>query len=124
VSRNWRSKAANRASPVSWNPSEFYDLGTSQTADDVEEDGEGAASRDERGEAYLREKNRVLADRVETLEATLEGKDDRIAALEAMVERLKNELNATETETDTEAERGDESASSVWGRTKGWFESD
>ena len=103
--------------------SEFYDPGTSQAADDVDGDGQDAASRDERGEAYLREKNRVLADRVETLEATLEEKDDRIAALEAMVERLKNELDAAEVETETETERGDESESSVWGRTKSWFES-
>ncbi|GGL36084.1 hypothetical protein GCM10009037_19520 [Halarchaeum grantii] len=104
--------------------SEFYDPGTSQTADDVEADGQGAASRADRGEAYLREKNRVLADRVETLEATLEEKNDRIEELEATVERLKSELDAVEPETDTGTERGDESESSVWGRTKGWFESD
>ncbi|GGN23901.1 hypothetical protein GCM10009021_26890 [Halarchaeum nitratireducens] len=100
--------------------SEFYDPETSQTADDVEADGQSATSRGEQGEAYLAEKNRVLADRVETLEATLEEKDDRIAELEAMIERLENELDAAEAETDTETERDEES--SVWGRTKGWFD--
>ncbi|GGL41488.1 hypothetical protein GCM10009037_26370 [Halarchaeum grantii] len=106
--------------------SEFYDPETSQAADDVDGDGRSAGSRDERSEAYLREKNRVLADRVETLEATLEEKDDRIAELEAMVKRLERGVDTAEVEpeTDTGAERGDESESSVWERTKGWFESD
>ncbi|QLC35529.1 hypothetical protein EFA46_014915 (plasmid) [Halarchaeum sp. CBA1220] len=106
--------------------SEFYDPEMSQTADDVEADGQSATSRADRGEVYLAEKNRVLADRVETLEAMLEEKEDRIAELEATVERLERELDTggAEPETDTETERGDESESSVWGRTKGWFDSD
>lgn len=103
--------------------SEFYEPEGGQTAGDVEEDGQSATSRDDRGEAYLAEKNRVLGDRVETLEARLEEKDDRIAELETMVERLKSERDAAQAELDRETESGG-SESSMWGRTKNWFDSE
>ncbi|MBP2252595.1 primase-polymerase (primpol)-like protein [Halarchaeum solikamskense] len=103
--------------------SEFYEPEGGETAGDVEEDGQSATSRDDRGEAYLAEKNRVLGDRVETLEARLEEKDDRIAELETMVERLKSERDAAQAELDRETESGG-SESSMWGRTKNWFDSE
>lgn len=104
--------------------SEFYKPEGGQPAERTDRDGQSEASRDDRGEAYLREKNRVLADRVETLEATIEKKDDRIAELEVTVDRLESELEAARAESDVGTESGVESGSSVWGRTRDWFDSD
>ncbi|GAA0302035.1 hypothetical protein [Halarchaeum salinum] len=101
---------------------EFYEPEKGQT--DERTDRDGAPSRDDRGEAYLREKNRVLADRVETLEERLKEKDDQITGLEATVEHLESELEATQTEPADEIESSDESEPSMWGRTKNWFESE
>ncbi|GGL44534.1 hypothetical protein GCM10009037_29920 [Halarchaeum grantii] len=101
--------------------SEFYEPETAQTDERTTSSRQRASSREERGEAYLREKNRVLADRVETLEATLEEKDERIAELEATVENLRDELEEARTDADTEADSGEEPASSMWKQTRNWF---
>jgi putative DNA primase/helicase len=90
------------------------------------------ASRDdsERSRAYLAEKNRLLTERVDELEATLERKTERIETLEADVERLTDALEARDRETDrTHEERvvdggaddEESEATSVWGRTKRLF---
>jgi len=50
------------------------------------------AADSERSRAYLAEKNRLLSERVDELEATLTEKTERIDALEAEIERLTDEL--------------------------------
>jgi len=75
--------------------SEFYDPDAS---DDTADDARGGSSPDvgaadsERSRAYLAEKNRLLSERVDELEATLAEKTKRIDALEAEIERLTDEL--------------------------------
>lgn len=54
--------------------------------------GRGGAGS-ERSRAYLAEKNRVLRERVDELEATLEAKQERITELEGTVERLRAVLD-------------------------------
>ena len=53
----------------------------------------------DRSRAYLAEKNRLLSERVDELEAALEQKTERIESLEAEIERLTNELAARDQET-------------------------
>jgi len=53
----------------------------------------------DRSRAYLAEKNRLLSERVDELEATLEQKTERIETLEAEVERLTDELATRDRET-------------------------
>jgi putative DNA primase/helicase len=86
----------------------------------------GAHDDSERSRAYLTEKNRLLTDRVDELEATLERKNERIDTLEAEIERLTEELAGRDRESgdpqeartvDPEGDNGSETAS-VWGRTK------
>ncbi len=87
-------------------------------------------SRDESepNHAYLAEKNRLLTDRVDELEATLKQKNDHIDHLEAEIKRL----NTEPAERDREAEQTREEqagttsecdtnsgASSLWGRLFG-----
>ncbi len=82
----------------------------------------------ERSRAYLTEKNRLLTERVDELEAALERKSERIETLEAEVERLTDALAARDRETTrtrdehTVAARDDENGSatsSVWSRLFG-----
>ena len=115
--------------------SEFYDPDTgedSPRSDATSDESPAAPNRDdsERSRAYLTEKNRLLAERVDELEAALEHKTERIETLEAEIERLKQELAARDRETEqsqdeqagTAGESGNESeTTSVWGRTKQWF---
>jgi len=101
-------------------PSEFYD------PDAGEDDAaaatpttrvEGRDEADSRSRAYLAEKNRVLADRVDDLEATLDAKSERIEELSAEVERLKAELEAVDSGSGEEADRDDvddESTTSIF----------
>jgi primase-polymerase (primpol)-like protein len=54
----------------------------------------------DRSRAYLAEKNRLLSERVDELEAALEQKTERIDTLEAEIERLTDELAARDRETE------------------------
>jgi len=115
--------------------SEFYDPDTRETAtESVPRTSESSttASRDESGQnrnrAYLVEKNRLLTDRVDELEATLEQKTERIEQLEATIEDLKTELAERDREieqtreeqagTTSDCDTASETAS-LWGRLFG-----
>jgi len=116
--------------------SEFYDPdagGESPHSHSTSDESPATPSRDdsERSRAYLAEKNQLLAERVDELEATLEQKTERIETLEAEIERLEQELAAHDRETEqshdeeagTAGENCDESeTTSVWGRTKQLFD--
>nr|WP_089871572.1 hypothetical protein [Halogranum rubrum] len=109
--------------------SEFYEprsTGESETdtptsdSDDVD---------NTRSRAYLVEKNRLLRERVNTLEATLDKRDERIEELEAEVERLTGSDVLDDKEPDVDdvnhlgatGDEGDSEATSLWGRTKRLF---
>ncbi|WP_135855167.1 phage NrS-1 polymerase family protein [Halorussus salinus] len=86
-----------------------------------------------RSQAYLTEKNRLLAERVEELETLLEWKNDRIDKLEAEVEQLTDELAERQQATNQTHEGqgvagspddGESQSESVWGRTKRLFGND
>ena len=74
----------------------------------------------DRSRAYLAEKNRLLTERVDELEAMLEQKTERINTLEAEIERLTDEFTARdqeieqpyEEETNTARENSGESEES------------
>jgi len=115
------------------NTSEFYDpdAGDESTHASTSTGGPSAVpSRDdsERSRAYLAEKNRLLTERVDELEATLERKTERIETLEADVERLTDALAARDREpertqdeqtvTASDDENGSETPS-VWRRLFG-----
>jgi len=75
--------------------SEFYDPDAGDdTADEIPATSspDVGAADSERSRAYLAEKNQILSDRVDELEATLTEKTERIDALEAEVKRLTDEL--------------------------------
>ncbi|GAB7120077.1 phage NrS-1 polymerase family protein [Natrinema pallidum] len=117
------------------NTSEFYDPDSGDESTQSHASSSTSttdAGRDEsdRSHAYLTEKNRLLTDRVDELEATLEQKNERIETLEAEIERLTEELADCDRETDPTHEEhavdagadDDESeTASVWGRTKRLF---
>ncbi|ELY72164.1 hypothetical protein C488_15382 [Natrinema pellirubrum DSM 15624] len=111
--------------------SEFYDPDArddSSEASSRQNESAITGSRDEPAEnhAYLVEKNRLLTDRVDDLETTLEEKNERIDALEATNEALREQLRdcqetlerrdqASNPEMDeASANEGD----SIWGRAK------
>ncbi|MFQ3319878.1 MAG: putative DNA primase/helicase [Natronomonas sp.] len=114
------------------NTSEFYDPDVDDEATHAStstgESSTDARADSERSRAYLSEKNRLLSERVDELEATLEQKTERIDTLEAEIERLTDEL-ATRDQQDgqsqgeqaaTTRERSSESATrSVWERLFG-----
>jgi primase-polymerase (primpol)-like protein len=87
--------------------SEFYDP---DAGDDTADDTPGGSSPDvgaadsERSRAYLAEKNRLLSERVDELEATLTEKTERIDALEAEIERLTDELATRGREEESQGE--------------------
>ncbi|UIP01630.1 hypothetical protein Hbl1158_16165 (plasmid) [Halobaculum sp. CBA1158] len=98
--------------------SEFYDTDAADphgTPDGVTTGG--TPDEADRSRAYLSEKNRLLSERVDELEATLEQKTERIETLEAEIERLTDELAARDQETaqsheedsGTASETGDDS---------------
>ncbi|MFD1571270.1 hypothetical protein [Halorubrum laminariae] len=78
--------------------SEFYDPDTADDTSATSSPDVGAADS-VRSRAYLAEKNRLLSERVDELEATLTEKTERIDALEAEVERLTDELATRDRET-------------------------
>ena len=85
--------------------SEFYDPDAGDDAADSHGSPDGVtAGRTpddaDRSRAYLAEKNRLLSERVDELEATLEQKTERIDTLEAEIERLSDELAARDRETE------------------------
>jgi primase-polymerase (primpol)-like protein len=112
--------------------SEFYDPDAADDTADRDttaaESSADARADSERSRAYLTEKNRLLSERVDELEATLEQKTERIDTLEAEIERLTDEL-ATRDQQDgqfqgeqaaTTRERSSESETrSVWERLFG-----
>ena len=119
------------------NTSEFYDpdAGDESTQSHASSGTSTTnAGRDESGRshAYLTEKNRLLTERVDELEATLAEKIDRIDTLEAEIERLTEELAGRDQEpgdpqeaTTVDSGEGDNESetASVWSRTKRFFES-
>jgi primase-polymerase (primpol)-like protein len=115
--------------------SEFYDPDTRETATESAprtSETSTAATRDKsdrkQNRAYLIEKNRLLTDRVDELEATLEQKTERIEQLEATIENLKTELaerdrvieqtQEKQAETTSDCDTASET-SSLWGRLFG-----
>jgi len=85
--------------------SEFYDPDAGDDAADPHgspDDVTAGRTPDDadRSRAYLAEKNRLLSERVDELEATLEQKTERIETLEAEVERLTDELEARDRGTE------------------------
>ena len=115
------------------NTSEFYDPGRAKrsTQSQLRSDPSGETNTDTgdsvekstRAQAHLSEKNRLLADRVDELEATLEAKNERIEALETENHRLKDALTSRDQETkQAPTETVEESISdSIWKRTKKRF---
>ncbi|WP_254525941.1 hypothetical protein [Natrinema caseinilyticum] len=98
--------------------SEFYDPDTRETAtESVSRTSESSttASRDKSertpNRAYPVEKNRLLTDRVDELEATLEQKTERIEQLEATIEDLKTELAERDREVEQTREEQAETTS-------------
>ncbi|MEZ3165649.1 phage NrS-1 polymerase family protein [Halorubrum miltondacostae] len=84
--------------------SEFYDPDAGDDVADPHGTPDGVAAggtpaETDRSRAYLTEKNRLLSERVDELEATLEQKTERIETLEAEIERLTDGLAAREQET-------------------------
>jgi len=115
--------------------SEFYDPDTDEDSPpphSTSDESPAAPSRDEseRSRAYLTEKNQLLAERVDELEATLEQKTERIETLEAELKRLEQELAARDREKEqsqdeqagpTGESSGESESTSMWGRTKRLF---
>ncbi|QFU84771.1 phage NrS-1 polymerase family protein [Natronorubrum aibiense] len=115
--------------------SEFYDPDTRETATESAprtSEPSTTASRDEskrtQNRAYLVEKNRLLTDRIDELETTLEQKTERINRLEATIEDLETELaernreieqtREEQAETMSDCDTASETAS-LWGRLFG-----
>ncbi|GAB7121199.1 hypothetical protein JCM9743_36700 [Natrinema sp. JCM 9743] len=113
--------------------SEFYDPDTRETATESAprtSETSTAATRDKSertpNRAYLVEKNRLLTDRVDELEATLEQKTERIEQLEATNRTLRDQLTTCEKRLEMHDQRSeretDEDSSpdhnSLWTRTK------
>ena len=115
------------------NTSEFYDpdRGNRPKQSQITTDSSGEADTEAdvgleestRSQAYLTEKNQLLADRVDELEATLEQKNERIDTLEAEIQRLKDELTNRDQETQPALQEDVEESStdSMWKRTKQRF---
>uniref|UniRef100_UPI00373FCC24 phage NrS-1 polymerase family protein n=1 Tax=Halostagnicola larsenii TaxID=353800 RepID=UPI00373FCC24 len=112
------------------NTSEFYDPDAREDSSEPsskESESSTAENRDEpaQNHAYLVEKNRLLSDRVDDLEATLEERDDRIAELEATNERLREqlsdyqeELERREDSSDPEMDGTPDQDDSIWTRAR------
>ncbi|WP_049915135.1 phage NrS-1 polymerase family protein [Natrialba taiwanensis] len=113
------------------NTSEFYDPDArddSSEASSRESESPTTGDRDEpaKNHAYLVEKNRLLSDRVDDLEATLKEKDDRIDELEATNELLREQLRdcqeTLERREQTSNPEMDETSAdednSIWGRVR------
>jgi primase-polymerase (primpol)-like protein len=109
------------------NTSEFYDpdRGNRSKQSQITNDPSAEAQGDEstRSQAYLTEKNRLLAGRVDELEATLKQKNERVDALEAEIQRLRGDLDSRDRETQktTKEEASERETESLLKRTKQWF---
>ncbi|GCF15657.1 hypothetical protein Harman_35920 [Haloarcula mannanilytica] len=93
--------------------SEFYDPDAGGDTEDPHGTPDrvatgGTPDEVDRSRAYLAEKNRLLSERVDELEATLEQKTERIEALETEIERLTDELATRDQET-TQSHKEDSS---------------
>ncbi|WP_254538699.1 phage NrS-1 polymerase family protein [Halomarina litorea] len=117
--------------------SEFYDPEFSNEATQPSSATGGSSTGTnhddtERSTAYRKERNRLLADRVDDLEATLEQKAERIETLEAELERLKHntdpdqQLDAGHNRHATDSDECDEppATASMWNRAKRLFRDD
>ncbi|WP_323677234.1 hypothetical protein [Halorubellus sp. PRR65] len=118
--------------------SEFYEPDAGDDTADAHDPAAGSSpgvdvGDSERSRAYLVEKNRLLGERIDELEATLAEKTERIDTLEAEVERLTEELATRDREpgdpqestpADTGGGDNESEPASVWGRTKRLFGSD
>ncbi|WP_408960180.1 hypothetical protein [Natrinema sp. 74] len=113
------------------NTSEFYDPDArddSSKASSRQSESSVTSSGDEpaQNHAYLVEKNRLLTDRVDDLEATLKEKDERIDELEATNEALREQLSdcqeALERRDQSSNPEMDETGAadsdSIWGRAR------
>jgi len=109
------------------NTTEFYDPDrgdrSKQSQITSEPSGEAQGDNSTRSLAYLTEKNRLLTDRLDELEATLEQKNERVDALETDIQRLKDELTSRGQETEQALQENTEKSStySMWKRTKQRF---
>ncbi|RZV05263.1 hypothetical protein BDK88_4289 [Natrinema hispanicum] len=113
--------------------SEFYDPDTRETSTESvpgTSESSTAATRDKSertpNRAYLIEKNRLLTDRVDELEATLEQKTERIEQLEATNRTLRDQLTTCEKRLEMHDQRSERETDvdsspdhdSLWTRTK------
>ncbi|ELZ68849.1 hypothetical protein C457_10576 [Haloferax prahovense DSM 18310] len=99
--------------------SEFYDPDTQPREDHETTTKQSVGPQSTQDKAYLAEKNRVLTERVETLEATLAEKQAYIEELEATVDRLEQRVEAV-APRDQDEDPDTESAS-MWERTRSWL---
>ncbi len=99
--------------------SEFYDPDTQPREDHETTMEQSVGTQPTQNTAYLAEKNQVLTERVETLEATLAEKQAYIEELEATVDRLEQRVEAA-APRDQDEDRDTKSAS-VWERTRSWL---
>nr|WP_233194363.1 hypothetical protein [Haloferax marisrubri] len=99
--------------------SEFYGPDTQPRGDHETTTEQSVGPQSTQDKAYLAEKNRVLTERVETLEATLAEKQAYIEELEATVDRLEQRVEAA-APRDQDEDRDTKSAS-VWERTRSWL---
>ncbi|EJN57421.1 phage NrS-1 polymerase family protein [Halogranum rubrum] len=115
--------------------SEFYEPRSRVEAETDASTSDGDDADETRSRAYLAEKNRLLRERVNTLEATLDKRDERIEELEAEVARLTGSETAQtgisdavddddDRRTDATDDEGESETSSLWGRTKRLFKVD
>uniref|UniRef100_UPI0031B823A3 phage NrS-1 polymerase family protein n=1 Tax=Haloprofundus sp. MHR1 TaxID=2572921 RepID=UPI0031B823A3 len=104
--------------------SEFYTPAKKETTKSVSEPSESPRASEGRDDAYVGEKNRLLAERVETLERRIKRKDKRIEWLEAEIQRLEARLQDDDTESVSGEESqhvsndGESGSASLWRRTK------
>ncbi|WP_435120100.1 phage NrS-1 polymerase family protein [Halolamina sp. C58] len=95
--------------------SEFYEPDAGDDAADSHGPPDGVTTGGtpddaDRSRAYLAEKNRLLSERVDELEATLEQKTERIETLEAEIEPLTDELEARDRGTEQPKEEEPDAA--------------
>ena len=94
------------------NTSDFYDPDAREDSSEASSKESESSTTDNRDEpaqnhAYLVEKNRLLSDRVDDLEATLEEKDDHIAELETTNEALREQLSDYQEELERREDSSD-----------------
>ncbi|WP_254280752.1 hypothetical protein [Haloarcula marina] len=113
---------------------EFYDPDAANTRE-AEGDArhDGTSSMGQREQSYLTEKNRLLRDRVNELEATLAQKNDRIDTLEATIRDLQETLSERKSEDERLGGQDDKSGDAdvydsdkrpLWGRAKRFIAND